>query len=324
MRTSALPSLLAVALLTACGGGGGESSNFSAPAISSAPVTISADNQKQVGVSAYDGVVGSSSATGFGARLAGGVGRATFNLYDFVRQQTALVESQRQRADAGGQTHAAVNMTLPMNCDGDGTMTLSYNVDNLSTPTAGDVVSINFSRCDDGQGEITNGSITMTWSTASAMSMNINNFRVSENGVTSVIHGILNVSRSITESVTTQVVTSDALYLLHGGVANVLLTGLSATTVSNSLTLAYAKTFSANLASSLLNGAIEVSGTTSGSCDFFDDDEDCDEEDPTRGDIDITGANGSTLNVAWVDRTSVTLTLNRGSAVGIAWTEFEQ
>jgi hypothetical protein len=150
-----LPCMTAALLLSACGGGGGDTADAPAPQTNSA---ITADNATKAAVNAYTAAsfVGTSPET-VNSMLTGvsiNTGGASV-----LKSTLALVK----RAYANRPLNLMMGISSTNNCSGGGTVSISGSVLNEATASNGDVLTITSNNCIE-SGDTTNGSINVTFS----------------------------------------------------------------------------------------------------------------------------------------------------------------
>jgi len=144
----ALPGLLAVAWLAACGGGGGGSAPPASPAVidgTSAPVIT-----RQV-------ILVGFGAADFGAVLGGSGLVSASGGSNALGQQLA----RRQALAAGGAMPSAVLGPETVDCLVSGTVRLSGTLSSEETLTPGDRLSATFTTCDDGDAAVYDGRLDL-------------------------------------------------------------------------------------------------------------------------------------------------------------------
>jgi len=175
MKHSSTPIILMTLIAAGCGGGG---DGGSTPVVSPpASLMITGSNGQAAVKSSYEAGMQSASSAGY----AGGAG-LTATAGGNVAVSAPISKSV-------GRAIAQVPFgpqTLP--CDVSGSITLSGDLSNPLTLSAGDRFSMQASNCDDGLGEVTNGALDFTIDVLDGdflgglydmtMSMDITNFQV--------------------------------------------------------------------------------------------------------------------------------------------------
>ena len=149
MNKASLPVLITVSLLTACGGGSDDNGNHGNPPPSAA-IPITSDNGLLVAQVTYE----SASSSGELAGLAGSnglTGSAGEGLFKPDINRPGIIDSLMQVPIPRTEQPCAVS----------GTLTISGNLDDPITPTltSGDTITAEYDSCDDGIGEVINGTI---------------------------------------------------------------------------------------------------------------------------------------------------------------------
>ncbi|MCP4299615.1 MAG: hypothetical protein GY783_03440, partial [Gammaproteobacteria bacterium] len=151
MRRQHAVTLSAALLIAACGGGG---SGIDTTQTSSDVLTISANNAQATSKATYDAALGSGDL----ADLGGSIGIS------------AAAPGGFSKASPGAQVPgflAGVMQKIPFGpdvfpCAVSGTVTISGNIENPLTLTAGDNFAVVSAACNDGLGEIVDGSLSFT------------------------------------------------------------------------------------------------------------------------------------------------------------------
>lgn len=166
LGTSMFVSLI---MLTACGGGGGggSSSGFEAPAISHTPIDIDESNEAAVTQAGLDATTGSAdlgSQVPFSPFSLDGDDSKTVspNVYQLIRR----VVTNNIRSDIGtSRSVVGVEISGSDPCFVSGREIYNGDVADISgnSISSGDTVTIVYEGCDDGYGEVLNGSMTITF-----------------------------------------------------------------------------------------------------------------------------------------------------------------
>jgi hypothetical protein len=244
--------------VVACGGSGSDNDN--PPLVPTDEIGITVSNGQEVARVTYLAAAQSGDSAG----LVGNAGIA---------------------ADSGGilKTSAgfakpvqiAVNMipfgpeTVP--CDMNGTMTISGNIQNPMTLSAGDTISIEARECDDGQGEIIDGDIHFTVAAFSGdmggdlyeltMALEIIDFQVRTPDEVVLSNGDVTVTVDTLRSpVVSTMVTGDSLTLDLSGASETLVGFSTSETLDGGLVPSpYTMTASGTLDSTQLGGTVHYS-----------------------------------------------------------------
>jgi len=174
MKRSSTPIVLMTLIAAGCGGGGGGSTPVVSPPAS---LMITGSNGQAAVKWSYEAGMQSASSAGY----AGGAG--------LTATGGGNVATSAPTSKSVGGAIARIPFgpqTLP--CDVSGSITLSGDLSNPLTLSAGDRFSIDASNCDDGLGEVTNGALDLTIDVLDgdflgglydmSMSMDIMNFQV--------------------------------------------------------------------------------------------------------------------------------------------------
>lgn len=159
----------ALVLLAACGGSSpppppaGKTIGYSGP--TTAATLSGASDKNALASSAAALAQGFSGATSGATGFAAGARQTPA----FVKDALALAASVRDDVDLGA-TVSGATATLTASCDGGGSMSVSMqDADGVPTTAhAGDTVQVSFASCDDGGGNVTNGSLRVTIDSTSA------------------------------------------------------------------------------------------------------------------------------------------------------------
>jgi hypothetical protein len=152
MKRFYIALLMPACLIAACGGGGnspGTDNNVPPP---SAAIGITSTNAMQVSQVAYQAVVSSGEIadlagdSGLTADAGGNVAKTTIN-----RKAAGAVSTVAQQV-ANGPTI--------LNCAVEGSLTVTANLDNPLTLSAGDTITAEYMGCDDGTGEVIDGTLS--------------------------------------------------------------------------------------------------------------------------------------------------------------------
>lgn len=158
MKIASCISLVALAILTGCGGGGGGSS-------ANTPVTITAANYEEIAESGLDSGLSAGALAGNTSNTAGSilggvevgpakrVGLAKLAL-NMARYSLAKVPSSPAVAVVGAVT------SFSESCDVSGTFSGSATLQVAGSYTVGDNISVTFSQCNDGE-SVTSGSVAI-------------------------------------------------------------------------------------------------------------------------------------------------------------------
>lgn len=137
----------------ACGDNGGVGQN--PPFVPADEITITVDNGREAARATYLAAAQSGDSAGLvgNAGIGAGIGAGPDNVLKTVGEFSKPVRVAVSQIPFGPQT-------VP--CDEDGTMTISGNLENPLTLSAGDEINIEARNCDDGLDEIIDGAIHFT------------------------------------------------------------------------------------------------------------------------------------------------------------------
>jgi hypothetical protein len=300
--------LSAAAGLAACGGGSGGGSDSGA---SADPVGISSTNAPQVAGAAYN-ASGSLEGAGLGGAgfLTGAVTETTAGGVDMVE----VIISQLKASQSWFENHAAAFVTGAVvtateNCTDGGSFSFTLNdADDNQDLSTGDSLSATFSSCSEA-GTVMNGTISInnivisgdlqTPNSAYSLQLTIqaNNFSVTENSETASLNGAMTLSQSTGNGVSfTNTISGTSMALNEtGGSATLTAFQLSSTENGSAYTL----DMNATVSSSEIGGAVTIVTDTT-----F---QGIDPENPFTGQATIIGANNSSVTLIAVDSVNVTL-----------------
>jgi hypothetical protein len=323
-RIIALAACLAV---TACGGGG--SGGGSAP---TATAELTVDNSVQIAGATADAALFSSefdqlanlgllgSPGGVAVAQAGGEASVTL----------ARKTSQLQAISSTSTT--LVSVSESDDCPLGGTMSISAEIQNPETLSAGDNFSLSYADCDFGDGVLANGSISFRVTsmqgelngdnTQVGFDLQIANLEIAEVGDGATIDGDISMSLNLTPTATTVSMSGSSLSVTSG-VDSMMLSDYS-TTVTADLS-AFPESVTLQSSGFLMNSefdgevqfstdiALQVSG----------------ENNPTAGRLRITGANGGIITVIPLDSLNVRVELDldgdnavdEGGTLDMTWQE---
>ncbi len=266
--TAILISLLTALVLAACGGGGGGGS--SSIGVPTAGVSITTSNAKPVGAAVLDSVdTVEGSTAGVGVFTGVSVVSTTdgFNYPDFVVSQLNKLLSQDMLV-GGGITGVAISETYYCTS---GSFTVTGNIANVNTLTAGDTLTISFSSCSD-SGVVINGSMTMTFTQVSAgfngsppftLGINVvmNNFSVNDGGYVATADGDMSMLLSVDASGNESMQLSGSTLRSSAGGEAELLTNYAYDMLYSS-SGAYSVTLQGTLASTKIDGSVSYTTIT--------------------------------------------------------------
>ena len=352
-------TFLAVALLSGCGGGDGDG-GFSAPDINTALVEITTENQEEVVAVAYDSVSGSSETAGSLpiAAVVDSEGAAKIALLATVSEQ--IDRALRRGKPQADTTVSAVSFSESVSCEYYNPATQSWvtqgsirvsgdvaDTDSFETEvwSSGDTATMTFDNCAFDPGESINGSVSFTISgdfDASALdnpgqctspctvslSVTINSFSLTMAGEgTATIHGNMMLDRVITPTTLSETTSSNSLWFVSSNGFAMNFSDLETTKSLNLNNSTYAYDSTITIASTDIDGRIQVSAQLSGTLSGFSYDT-YEANDPDAGTLSIIGANGQLT--ANVNGNTLTLQLDIGNdgtvdgETAITWTQLDQ
>jgi len=354
MKTFARPVLSfsligAVFGLVACSSGGDGGSGFTAPNISHTPVAITTENESEVAQAGFDGANG-GLALGSGAQniIPGAVivdssaASKNTNLYSTVKKllDNALDKGAQQQnavsvtgAQFSGTESCAYQDPVTGQMMGSGSESFNASIADFNEVTeepnsftSGDYMSVAFNNCDYGDGEVQNGSMTITFNsnasqadiTAEVFSLdvtfNVNNLTTtSQTFGTETIHGTIDLSLDVNGTNVAFDMSGNSLYAVSEA-ESVHLTNFSFVATTDGVSTTVDSSFT--VASSALNGQITVDSHFESTTGNY----------PTTGYMNITG-NNSQLNISVNGNgtVEVMLTINGNPEVDypkdVAWSE---
>lgn len=300
--------LSAAAGLAACGGGSGGGSDASAGAD---PVAISATNAPQVAGAAYDASVSLEGAGLGGAGFLTGVvavsGADGIDMVEVIVDR--LKASQTWFADQQAAFVTGAVVTATENCTDGGSFSFTLNdADDNQELSSGDSVSATFNSCSEG-GTVLNGvlsinNIAITGDPAGfpyslQLTIQANNFSVTEASETASLNGALTLGRSTSDGVSFSSSISGTSIALteNGGAATLSAFQLGSTEDISSG--AYSFDMTATVSSPDIGGAVSIVTDVT-----F---EGVDPADPYVGEATITGANNSSVTLIALDEINVRL-----------------
>ncbi len=144
------------ATLAACGGGGGASNTSAASTPASTAITISSTNDRQV----------ASVGAGAGSAASGVASRSFSAGWSSLPQH--LVDQIQQYANVSKRSELRAVQQFDDACFVSGSRNITFNdTDNNGLPGAGDTVSITLIQCNDGDGSVANGSMSIVFNACS-------------------------------------------------------------------------------------------------------------------------------------------------------------
>lgn len=307
--------------LTACnsggGGGGSGTGGFEIPNINETPLAITADNQNAVASTTTDGISGTTDSGGIALGVKSESNISSPSVFDFSSNK--LINYVKQGAGNNANLVSGVTQVVNEPCDsGEISITIDITDPGSETLVAGDSASLTAKNCKSNiDGTTVNGTFSLTVVSGSidfnclsscpdvTVSVNFNNFRVTEGGTTATIHGSFTMSQSETGG--TASFSGTSLYLVSGSEA-VHLTDFDISSTTVGVTTSTTANFT--IAGTVIDGSITVETTDPVL-------QDVGESHPHGGTIVVTGAGGATLTIVYVDSTQVDLTLDPDGPGGV-------
>lgn len=259
-----MTSLVAVACGGGGGGGGGDTPTL-------APLSITTANAPAVSgevvnaTDAVEGFGGGSSGTILAAVTTTGGDRQS--LVDVIRSQFDRFPLLQNAASDALVAAVVGPTTFP--CAVSGTTTISGNVADPNSPSAGDSLSATFSSCDEGDGSILGGGLSMRVDalsgdpTASVFDMTVavtlNNLTVTEAGETMTGSGDIRLTLGSSDGVTLTTALSGNSMAVSGLGRSIALKDYAITSTLNQGTLDYSLTSNGTLESTELGGSVVFS-----------------------------------------------------------------
>ena len=301
-------------LLGACGGGGGGGDGGGNVTASSAPVTISVANAKEVAAASYKTTAGleggGSGATGF---LTGAVTQTVsprIHLVDVLMSQVKNIPQLASANPAAALTGVVVSETIA--CTNSGSISITFDdADNNQQLSTGDSMSFNASNCTE-DGMIMNGSVSINNVSVSGdplsaphsmqLSIQANNFTVTEGVESIALNGGMTMAESTNDGVLfTHSITGSSIQVTEGGVSAGL-SNFSIEAAEDDNTLAYTLDLNATVSSPELGGSVTIVTDT-----VF---AGIEPNEPSSGQATITGANNSRVTLIAMGADNVRLEID--------------
>lgn len=287
------------ALISACGGGGGgEGSSSNVPA---AEVPVTEDNaQELASLVVGSGLLDDSFGEGFLDNATFGSSSGSTTLPLAQHKQTAVMTGHQDNE-------------FEMDCSVSGTMVWTFNVANENEMTPGDSIGFRFNNCDEGDGEITNGSLVMTFTSAAGIDspggdseigliIEINSLQTSGGEEDVSIDGSMSILVSTSGDETTSVISSNVLNMTQDN-ESIMLSNYSVNSTYTNSTGDYEISTSGTIGTDQIGGTISFTNIVPFAGNEFDDY-------PSSGELLINGANDSTLRLVVLNNVDVSLELD--------------
>lgn len=330
-RLTIFATLITLLSLSGCGGGGGGGGDSSPPP-PTGDVTITSANAVGVASDVYEAVGDTASLGDFGTGgLIGSVGPANPTLSKSA--VTLATKSGLEGTVDAGSLIAVAFGPERTDCAVSGTVTVSGDISDPNTLTAGDTISLRFNNCNDGDGQLVNGNLTLTIDTVSGdlnteffalgVSLGFDSLTVREAGETTSVHGGLSMLVDTTAyPVTTASLSSPSLSVTSGSQsANLSNYSTTVTLDESSQPPAFSVTSSGRISLPDRGGAVTYS-VREPFTGFGD-------SDPQAGVLFIRGTNNASITMTVLSDTQVQLEMDydgNGSVdetVILTWVEFE-
>ncbi|KPK51388.1 MAG: hypothetical protein AMJ59_28070 [Gammaproteobacteria bacterium SG8_31] len=316
--------------LAGCGGGGGGGGGGGAPATTDADITP--ENAVDIASDVYESIGETASLGDFGTSgLIGAAGPSSPTL----SKSAATIAAKAGLAgtlDAGSLIAVAIGPEETP-CAVSGTVTVSGDISNPETLSAGDTITLRFNNCDEGDGQVVNGNLTLTIDMISGdfateffalgATLDFRTFTVQEAGETTSVNGGFSIMVDTTGyPVTTASLSSPYLSVTDGSrTANLSNYSTTLTVDESSQPPAFSVTSSGRVDLPRRGGSVSfvVREPFSG----------FGEGNPDSGVLFIRGANGATINMTVLSDTQVRFDMDYdgdGSVdetVNLAWVDFE-
>jgi len=317
--------------LSGCGGGGGGGGDNNEPPVTG-DVTITSTNAVDVASDVYEAVGDTASLGDFGTGgLIGSIGPANPTLSKSA--VTLATKSGLEGSVDAGSLIAVAFGPERTDCAVNGTVTVSGDISDPDTFTAGDTISLRFNNCNDGDGQVVNGTLTLTIDTISGdfnseffalgVSLDFDTFSVLEAGETTSVDGGFSMLVDTTGyPVTTASLSSPYLSVTSGSqTANLSNYSTTITLDESSQPPVFSVTSSGRIGLPDRGGAVtyRVRQPFTGFGD----------SDPQSGVLFIRGANNASITMTVLSETQVQLEMDydgNGSVdetVILTWVEFE-
>ena len=298
------------ALLVACSGGGDGGGTMN-PTTSTPPAEITSGNAQAIASAvvqtSFDGSgLGEFAGMGSGAVLSG-PGSQLFATVGGI--QKAQTESLTQKAQMGTlETTIAPQMEACLNS---GSVTVSGEIANPLTLSAGDSFTLVFSECDDGEGTI-NGTYVMqitsfggdllSGSFMLGMSVTLTGFSVTDAAGTLTANGSVSTTIDYTAAPTLSISMSSTSLTVSDGTTTETLGSFSLMQTIDELTASFSMTVSGDMTSTEFSGRVSFSTTTTllgdGTSYAY------------TGEIRISGAASASIDVIVLDNVLVRLEID--------------
>jgi len=319
---------ITAAMVAACGGGGGGDS--AAALQQTASAEIDSNNAAEIAGTTMDAALTSTEFDQladlgvFGAPVTASATLAGSEAAVTLARKTAQLQATTAEVSVGPET---------TECPLGGFMTVSAEIQNPETLTAGDSFSLSYMDCDFGEGTVANGGIGFTVSSFDGdlvseqfelgFELNIDNLQMVEVVENVTFDGDMSMSLNINATSTTVTVSGSSLSLTNGVETFTLSDYSTVATVDESVfPTSFSVETSGYLMSSRFDGEVyfSTSATLQGSGEGH----------PGTGEFMVTGADGATVKVIPMDEQNVRLELDldgddavdQDGVIDMSWQEF--
>ena len=292
-----LLSGLLVLTLSACSDDDDDKTmGFQSPSLSTSLITLDGTNNTEVANVAAESAATTSESGNNAGDVMLKAGSTGFNLVSHTKQLLNHYSTQ------GTSSPALFTYADTQNCTVSGTQSVSLTMDDSTLLFSH--MSMSFNNCDEGSGEILNGSMSVKANaghsnTTLDVTASYNNFRVTAAGATMAIHGGMSISE---DGAGTSVISGSSLWMVDGASGESV--HMQDFMLENTHDLSGNNTLNGYLTvdSSMLNGRIEVTYTNvyTANGDMY----------ASGGTVVVTGANGATLTATILDASNVSLVLD--------------
>jgi hypothetical protein len=318
---------ITVLALFGCGGGGGGSGGTTP----TADITITSGNAVAVARDVYDSVGDTASLGDFGTGgLIGSTGPATPTLSK-AASSLAAKAGLSGSVDTGSLIAVAFGPEQSA-CAVAGTVRISGDISNPDALSGGDTVTLVFTNCDDGDGQVVNGRLTLTIDSVSGdmttqffalgATLDFQSFSVREAANTTTVNGGFSMLLDTTGYPVTEAALSSPYLSVTDGVRTATLSNYStmATVDESSQPPAFSVTSSGRIDLPARGGSVSYS-TPEPFAGFG-------EGDPDSGVLFVRGASGATITMTVQSSTQVQLEMDYDGngtvdeTVILTWVEF--
>lgn len=301
MRYASSLAVLTAVIVAGCGGSSDDSGPGNPPVTVPPPdLAISSGNSMQVMQVAYSTASGAGDMAGLVTNTGISAEPGAVAKVPMPGQLTKPLTNAISNVPIGPET-------LP--CDVSGSITVSGNLANPLTLSAGDTINMDADNCDDGLGEITDGLIASIIEAFSGdivsslfsmtIRMDITNYQVTTTSDVLLNHGDVTVTLdNTTPGYVSASVSANAITTSSNTSSETLYSFLSTQTIDTRVSPSpYTMSASGTVDSSEVGGIVELS--TPVMFEGFDNDY------PSEGELLVTGAGGSTVRLITIDNVDI-------------------